>query len=89
MVYSAPIVSFTVDDVAQSRRELERRQVAFVAPIFRTKQGWGWTYFRAPDGQVYQLQGAARGVAIGTKRAGEANLLDGLALNRCPKDNQL
>ena len=59
MVYSAPIVSFTVDDVAQSRRELERRQVAFVTPIFRTKEGWGWTYFRAPDGHVYQLQGAA------------------------------
>ena len=58
-VYTAPIVSFTVDDVAQSRRELERRQVAFVAPIFRTQDGWGWTYFRAPDGQVYQLQGAA------------------------------
>ena len=54
-VYTAPIVSFTVDDVAQARRELEHRQVAFVAPIFRTKDGWGWTYFRAPDGQVYQL----------------------------------
>lgn len=57
-LYTAPIVSFTVDDVGQARRELEERQVVFVAPIFRTKDGWGWTYFRAPDGNIYQLQGA-------------------------------
>ena len=57
-LYNAPIVSFTVDDVAQARRELEGIQVEFVAPIFSTKEGWGWTYFRAPDGNVYQIQGA-------------------------------
>ena len=57
-LYDAPIVSFTVDDVAQARRELEGIQVEFVAPIFSTKEGWGWTYFRAPDGNVYQIQGA-------------------------------
>ena len=56
-VYTAPIVSLTVDDVTQARRELEERQIAFVSPIFRTKDGWAWTYFRAPDGNVYQLQG--------------------------------
>lgn len=56
-LYTAPIVSFTVDDVAQARQELEERQVVFVAPIFRTDDGWGWTYFRAPDGHIYQLQG--------------------------------
>ena len=56
-LYHAPIVSITVDDVAQARRELESRQVEFVTPIFDTKEGWGWTYFRAPDGTVYQLQG--------------------------------
>jgi predicted enzyme related to lactoylglutathione lyase len=56
-LYTAPIVSFTVDDIGQARRELEEQQVVFVAPIFRTNDGWGWTYFRAPDGNVYQLQG--------------------------------
>jgi len=55
--YTAPIVSFTVDDVAQARQQLEERQVIFVAPIVRTSDGWGWTYFRAPDGNGYQLQG--------------------------------
>jgi predicted enzyme related to lactoylglutathione lyase len=57
-LYTAPIASFTVDDVRQARRELEDRQIVFVAPIFSTKDGWGWTYFRAPDGNIYQLQGA-------------------------------
>ncbi len=57
-LYTAPIVSFTVDDIRQARRELEDRQIVFVAPIFRTQDGWGWTYFRAPDGNIYQLQGA-------------------------------
>ena len=56
-LYTAPIVALTVDNVTQARRELEQRQVAFVSPIFRTQDGWGWTYFRAPDGNIYQLQG--------------------------------
>jgi catechol 2,3-dioxygenase-like lactoylglutathione lyase family enzyme len=56
-LYKAPIVSITVDDVAGARAELKARQVEFVAPIFDTRQGWGWTYFRAPDGNLYQIQG--------------------------------
>jgi hypothetical protein len=56
-LYKAPIVSITVDDVAQARRELEGRKIEFLTPIFDTKNGVGWTYFRAPDGNVYQIQG--------------------------------
>ena len=56
-IYNGPIVSITVDDVAQTRRELENKHIEFVAPVFETKEGWGWTYFRAPDGRVYQIQG--------------------------------
>jgi catechol 2,3-dioxygenase-like lactoylglutathione lyase family enzyme len=56
-LYHSPIVSITVDDVAQARRELESRQIEFLTPILDTRQGSGWTYFRAPDGNVYQLQG--------------------------------
>lgn len=59
-LYRAPIVTFTVDDLAGARRELEQKQVEFVAPIFIRDDGWGWTYFRAPDGNIYQLQGAYR-----------------------------
>ena len=56
-LYNAPIISLTVDDILQARYELEGRQIEFVAPIFDTREGWGWTYFRAPDGNVYQIQG--------------------------------
>lgn len=56
-LYPGPIVSITVDDVAEARRELESKHVEFVTPIFDTRRGLGWTYFRAPDGTVYQLQG--------------------------------
>ena len=59
-LYKAPIVSITVDDVAQTRREMEDKHIKFVTPIFDTKEGWGWTYFRAPDGNVYQIQGPYR-----------------------------
>jgi len=56
-LYDAPIPSITVDDVVHSRKEMENKRVEFVSEIFRTGSGWGWTYFRAPDGNVYQLQG--------------------------------
>lgn len=56
-LFSTPIVSLTVEDVQQARRELEEQQITFVAPLFRTEDGYGWTYFRAPDGNIYQLQG--------------------------------
>lgn len=56
-LYHAPIVSITVDDLVHAKRELEERQVKFVAPLCDTKKGWGWAYFKAPDGTIYQLQG--------------------------------
>ena len=56
-LYHAPIVSITVDDLAHARRELEGRKIEFLTPIFDTGKGFGWTYFRAPDGNVYQVQG--------------------------------
>ena len=55
--YKAPVISITVDDLAATRRELEGRGVEFLTPIFDTRQGHGWTYLRAPDGNVYQIQG--------------------------------
>lgn len=59
-LYGAPMVSITVDNVAEARQELESRRTEFVTPIFDTGGGWGWTYFRAPCGTVYQLQGPYR-----------------------------
>ena len=58
-IFTAPVVSITVDDVSKARRELEDKQIEFVSPIFFAGDGWSWTYFRAPDGNVYQIQGPA------------------------------
>src|SRR5262249_49793901 len=59
-LYTAPIVAFTVDNLAEARQELERQGAELVSPIFDTGEGWGWTYFRARDGRIYQLQGPYR-----------------------------
>ena len=56
-LYKAPILSISVDDVGQARREMESKQIEFVAPTFNDTHGWGWTYFRALDGNIYQIQG--------------------------------
>jgi catechol 2,3-dioxygenase-like lactoylglutathione lyase family enzyme len=57
-VYVAPIVSISVNDLLLARREMEAQHVEFLTPIFDSRQGSGWTYFRGPDGNVYQLAGA-------------------------------
>ena len=54
-LYAAPVVCFHVDDLAQARRELADNGAEFVAPIFRAPNQMAWTYFRAPDGHVYQI----------------------------------
>jgi catechol 2,3-dioxygenase-like lactoylglutathione lyase family enzyme len=54
-LYAAPVVCFKVDELAQARRELARQGAEFVAPIFRAPDQMAWTYFRAPDGHVYQI----------------------------------
>lgn len=54
-LYAAPVVCFKVDDLAKARDELAGEGVEFVAPIFRAQDHSGWTYFRAPDGHVYQI----------------------------------
>lgn len=55
--YHSPIMALTVEDVAQARQELQDHRIEFVTPIFDTGDGWGWFYFQAPDGNLYQLQG--------------------------------
>ncbi len=54
-LYAAPVVCFHVDDLAQAQRELADNGAEFVAPIFRAQDQVAWTYFRAPDGHVYQI----------------------------------
>jgi catechol 2,3-dioxygenase-like lactoylglutathione lyase family enzyme len=54
-LYAAPVICFKVDDLAQARRELSNKGAEFVTPVFQAQEHMAWTYFRAPDGHVYQI----------------------------------
>ena len=55
-----PVAGFHVDDVREARRELEARGVAFLGDV-GVGQTLEWSYFRAPDGHVYEIVGERRG----------------------------
>lgn len=56
---TGPVVGFVVDDVEASRSELEAVGGELVGPLQRG-DGFVWAHFRAPDGNLYELQGAER-----------------------------
>ena len=54
---TCPVVGFEVADVWAARRELEQLGVQFVTEVFGTNDdSYSFTYFRGPDGQLYELQ---------------------------------
>src|SRR5262249_30636917 len=53
-LFAAPIVGFLVEDVAAARGEMEEKGVPFIGPVYRGVN-WEWSYFRSPEGHVYQL----------------------------------
>jgi catechol 2,3-dioxygenase-like lactoylglutathione lyase family enzyme len=61
---TGPTVAFAVDDLLAARAELEGAGIEIVADIVWAAEafddprldGWGWLFFRAPDGNVYALQ---------------------------------
>jgi catechol 2,3-dioxygenase-like lactoylglutathione lyase family enzyme len=53
-LHECPVLAFQVEDVRAARKELESRGVEFVTAV----EGDGseaWTYFRGPDGYLYEL----------------------------------
>lgn len=56
---TGPVVGFVVDDVEASRSELEAAGGELVGPLQRG-DGFVWAHFRAPDGNLYEVQGAER-----------------------------
>ena len=52
---TGPVAGFWVDDVASAHRELLRAGVDDVTEIERGRDDHGWFYFRAPDGNFYEL----------------------------------
>lgn len=61
---TGPTVAFAVDDLLAARAELVAADVEIVADLVWAANafddprldGWGWLFFRAPDGNVYALQ---------------------------------
>lgn len=54
---TGPVVGFLVDDVEAARAELEAAGGELIGPVHRG-DGFVWAHFRAPDGNLYELQGS-------------------------------
>jgi predicted enzyme related to lactoylglutathione lyase len=53
---TGPVVGFLVDDVDAASAELEAAGGEMIGPVQRG-DGFAWAHFRAPDGNLYELQG--------------------------------
>lgn len=53
-LHACPVLAFQVEDVRAVRQELESRGVEFVTDI-DGDESEAWTYFRGPDGYLYEL----------------------------------
>ena len=62
------VVAFAVDDIVGARQELEAAKVEFIGELVSANElfedpnmeGFGWFFFRAPDGNVYVMQQDSR-----------------------------
>jgi catechol 2,3-dioxygenase-like lactoylglutathione lyase family enzyme len=54
---TAPVVGFTVDDLAAAREEIAGAGLELLDEIGWSKkvEGYGWFHFRGPDGNIYAL----------------------------------
>ena len=53
-LHACPVLAFQVQDVRSARKELESRRVEFVTAV-EGNESEAWTYFRGPDGYLYEL----------------------------------
>ncbi len=58
---SGPVVGFLVDDVTAARTELDAAGHQLIGPMYSVDGGRGWSFFRAPDGNVYEITGPVSG----------------------------
>ena len=54
-LHACPVVGFEVPDIHTARAELEAAGVEFASEVVSTPMGESWTYFRGPDGFLYEL----------------------------------
>jgi len=65
-LFRAPVVGFLVDDVPSARREMEEKGVTFIGPVYRGTD-WEWSYFRSPEGHVFQIMASCHIDSYGTR----------------------
>jgi catechol 2,3-dioxygenase-like lactoylglutathione lyase family enzyme len=53
-LHACPVLAFQVEDVRAAKKELEQRGVEFVTAV-EGDNSEAWTYFRGPDGYLYEL----------------------------------
>ena len=63
-VSEGTVVAFAVDDIVGAREELAAAEIEVIGDLVwadelfddRTMEGFGWFFFRGPDGNVYVMQ---------------------------------
>lgn len=53
-LHACPVLAFQVEDVRAARHELMSRDIEFVTDV-EGGESEAWTYFRGPDGYLYEL----------------------------------
>ena len=62
-LHACPVLAFQVEDVRVAKGELEARGVQFVTDI-DSYGAEAWTYFRGPDGYLYELWQSDRSFTV-------------------------
>jgi len=52
---TGPVVGFRVDDVPAAQAEMEAAGIEFFGSSESAPDGYSWSHFRAPDGNVYEI----------------------------------
>jgi len=53
-LHACPVLAFQVENMREARKEMESRGVDFLTDVFGNESE-AWTYFRGPDGYLYEL----------------------------------
>jgi catechol 2,3-dioxygenase-like lactoylglutathione lyase family enzyme len=52
---TGPVVGFRVADVPAAQAEMEGAGIEFLGRPASSSEGYAWSHFRAPDGNVYEI----------------------------------
>ena len=57
---TGPVAGFRVDDVRAAQAEMEAAGITFFGSPESSPDGYSWSHFRAPDGNVYEIMSTPR-----------------------------